>query len=1014
MGKDIARLFGIEKEERGLISILLIQSVFFGIFYGVFNITAHSLFLAKFDEILMARAYILSGLAGIALTWLYTRFQSRMRFTNFVLLNFVFVMLLTLALWFFLVVSGSNWVIFAIFILMGPLNLLALLGFYGTTGRLFTLRQGRRLFGLVDTGIVVGVIISSFSIPALLSMSVSTSGILLISAVSILAALIIQSVIGSRYEQLRVLSASQEKSRASLAIFRNDSYIRSMGLFIAFSVIVAFFIQYSFMAVTRERYPLEEDLASFLGMFEGTMMVFTLLIKTFIFSYLIKNHGLKITLAVGPVLIGIFVVVAVVIGSTMGYLPESGGFLVFFLILALGRLFSKAMKDSLETPAFKVLYQTISERLRYSVQSAIDGTINEFAALASGIILSILGALSFIRLIHFSWVLLALILAWVYTAVKLYSQYRNSVRKSIDTLEGKEDIEEENIYEETIAGTLIEITNNYYSYLDGESVAAKLETNPVLLESFLRIAGEKHSIDLLPLIRRLKNSKLPADVTTRIKELEESLTSEIPVPYQNISEGIIKAESRDKFVQSLFASGNELMITDLVKMIRDKDPVVRREAIYIAGKQEAAELIPDLCDCLSVSRVEKAAYSVLRSFGKKAFDTMTSHYYRAVGNTGVRQLIIRLFAETESEQANPFLFERLWAAQRDLRMEALNGLVKCSFVPDEDQKNKIIQEIHEVIGLLTWNIAASVALREKNDRLLLDSLNNESEWWMDFLFALLELIYDSRSFEKIKSNLESATVESVNLALEMIDIVVEEAVKPRLTALLDVSGDEEKLKNLFQFYPGEIPEYESLVIDLVNTDYNRIGVWTKACALKSLNSIENIENPDFLVALLFSPFLILREEAFRILNARFNKVLEYCRKRIPSQYMEHMALMLEGKLSAKDEIFTKAGFLAELLPGIPMDDLADLARDLKYTLGITASEDINNSFIAWNADDASVDPVIRWNLAGMDSGYQGGEHSRNEMFTLSIETLITKIFFKPTLSESIIKYLETYITKNAI
>jgi hypothetical protein len=104
----------------------------------------------------------------------------------------------------------------------------------------------------------------------------------------------------------------------------------------------------------------------------------------------------------------------------------------------------------------------------------------------------------------------------------------------------------------------------------------------------------------------------------------------------------------------------------------------------------------------------------------------------------------------------------------------------------------------------------------------------------------------------------------------------------------------------------------------------------------------------------------------------------------------------------------------ELLPGIPMDDLADLAPDLKYTSGIPASEDINNSFIAWNADDASVDPLIRWNLAGMDSGYQGGEHSWSEMFTLSIETLITKIFFKPTLSESIIKYLETYITKNAI
>ena len=164
-------------------------------------------------------------------------------------------------------IASSDWVIFAIFIMMGPLNLLALLSFYGTTGRLFTLRQGRRLFGFVDTGIVIGVIISSFSIPALLSLNVSTSNILLFSAISIFAALLVQIIIGKRYSQVRVKTEAKKESRASLKLFREDRYIMSMGLFIALSVVVAFFIQYSFMAVTRARYPLEHDLASFLGSF---------------------------------------------------------------------------------------------------------------------------------------------------------------------------------------------------------------------------------------------------------------------------------------------------------------------------------------------------------------------------------------------------------------------------------------------------------------------------------------------------------------------------------------------------------------------------------------------------------------------------------------------------------------------------------------------------------------------------------------------------------------------------
>ena len=52
-----------------------------------------------------------------------------------------------------------------------------------------------------------------------------------------------------------------------------------MGIFIALSVVTAFFVQYSFMAVTREQYPAEEDMARFLGIFTGSMMIFTLLIK---------------------------------------------------------------------------------------------------------------------------------------------------------------------------------------------------------------------------------------------------------------------------------------------------------------------------------------------------------------------------------------------------------------------------------------------------------------------------------------------------------------------------------------------------------------------------------------------------------------------------------------------------------------------------------------------------------------------------------------------------------------
>jgi ATP:ADP antiporter, AAA family len=72
MMSRVLKLMGIVPGEESLISLLLTQSVFLGIFLGAYDISAHSFFLAIFDEKMMARGYILSGMAGIILTSIYT------------------------------------------------------------------------------------------------------------------------------------------------------------------------------------------------------------------------------------------------------------------------------------------------------------------------------------------------------------------------------------------------------------------------------------------------------------------------------------------------------------------------------------------------------------------------------------------------------------------------------------------------------------------------------------------------------------------------------------------------------------------------------------------------------------------------------------------------------------------------------------------------------------------------------------------------------------------------------
>src|SRR5450759_5156358 len=162
-------LLGIESGEKSMVSMLLTQSIFLGIFFGSFDVTAHSLLLSVFDEKMLARGYVFSGITGIILIYLYSWLQTKMQFRNFSIINLSVVTTLTFFLWLALILFPSKWMIFILFITLGPLNLLPILGFFETADRLFPISQRKkRISRFVDAGIIIGIIIISSSIPVLL------------------------------------------------------------------------------------------------------------------------------------------------------------------------------------------------------------------------------------------------------------------------------------------------------------------------------------------------------------------------------------------------------------------------------------------------------------------------------------------------------------------------------------------------------------------------------------------------------------------------------------------------------------------------------------------------------------------------------------------------------------------------------------------------------------------------------------------------------------------------------
>lgn len=954
MRDRIFALLGIEPGEESMVTILLTQSVFLGIFFGAFDISAHSLFLSVFDEKMMARAYVLSGLAGIVLTSLYTWLQTKISFKNFSTANLAVVSALTLLLWAGLLISSSSWIVFLVFIMLGPLNILAALGFWGTAGRLFTLRQGKRLFGLVDSGLIAGIILSCYTIPVVLALNFASHNILAISALAVIVATLIQFLTGRKFSlgtEEKKAESSQGK-RSVFSVLKNNRYITVMAVFVALSVMTAFFVMYSFMAVTRQQYPSEEDMARFLGIFTGSMMIFTLLVKILAFSYLIRNYGLRITLIISPILISVLAAVAIIIGLSMGYTPAASGFLIFFLVLALGRLFSKSLKDSIESPSFKVIYQTLDEKIRFEVQSAMDGTVNEIAALTSGLILAAMGMLSFIKLIHFSVALLIILLAWIAIAFYLYSEYRKSIQRALETISPETEklplnsvISVKNKYSAELA-----FRRDYFSLVSGDTKPLESHNNKWYYDNLISHAAETGDVNFIPALKTISgNASLEAALRGRSEEL-------IRIMEQSSSS---KAYAK-KCARKMLSDTRVPQTAEILRLLRDNSPESKRFALYMIGKFRLSDMLTEVCNCLGDPSLAIDAEAVLVSFGAEAVRELQRYFMAVSGNVSTSTSALRIISKISGPESASLLFSRLWSQSRRLREIAVKGLINNDFKPTTEELDRLHQLISDIAGLMTRYIAARVCLKKNNDTYLLGVLDIEISRWKKFLFDLLSLAYDKSSISKIRENLEKDTVESGNFALEMIDLVIDESIKPKIIALLDTLPDEDRVKNLWHFYPGEIPSYNKLLDDIINRDYNQLGIWTKACTLRSIKAIPDNIIGESVSALIFSPETILQEEAARLLAQSGNMYYESIQSRIPVSVRKKTELIITGGYENENFIFEKVVFLSGIITRVPGEELLTLAENIIYTKDFQTDATCSLDCIVWNLKDEAKKAYISY------------------------------------------------------
>ena len=867
-------LLNIRQNERLPVLLFIIQSTFLGAFFGTITVGAETLFLNQFDPSMISKAYLVSGAAGIILTSIYSRFQSRIHFSKLAFANLSVVLLITLFLRVGYFYTESKWLTFFLLVMMGPLTIVSIVGFWGSVSRIFDLRQGKRLFGMIDGGTVLGIILSSVAIPVIIERGFQTINLLFLSAASAFGALAFQVIINFMYpKQLKRKPEQANRKEGGFVETIKIPYVRTMSAFVILSMLVAFFVQYLFLAVADERFVNSEELAKFFGMLMGTLTFVSILIKTFVYGPIMKNYGLKISLLLSPVIMGLVTISAAVVGSLFGYTSEAASFTFFFLLISLGKLFQKALKDSFEAPALKMLYQSLNPAIRYEVQARVDGTINEIAALLSGFVLTVFSLLTFFKLIHYTFVLGGLVFLWGIVTFRLYSGYRRTLQETLDNSSKLFDKKENR--EHFIASDME--VSNYYQLLQTSrpwdlvpELKRKILDCPedemiIVIEKIDYLGDVSFSKELEKCQKGQKNDLLFKRTERLLVKLNEirmrcndytyvNSLVESPVVEDRVMAGSLIFNSKEKEIKKLLGF-----------LFRDLVPQVKIKAIWAARGIKQKEIINFLIDFIFHQKYAPYAHMALIGSGETGMEMLEQAYLRSQITDKDKERILRIIPLTNSELAYDSLINKF---SQNLRLNKLilQGLLHIDREPSEKQKMVLHQKVIDQAGVCAWNLNALFACpSEKQFPFLKTALEREYHKSIDELFLYLKVIYDAHSIEAVKENIEAGTGESISFAIELLDTFVDEDLKPYFFPLLEDLSEINKLHAVENYFPLRSFDQLSLLNAIINRDVRLISRQTKFYALNAYSHLEKIEVQTDLVAQLFNNDRIMKQLASQIL-----------------------------------------------------------------------------------------------------------------------------------------------------
>ncbi|CAN5338357.1 hypothetical protein BH09BAC3_BH09BAC3_37520 [soil metagenome] len=980
MFKSLLAYLNVRPEERLQVTLMLGAGFFMGIFFATYSVVAESLFLSTLGGELN-KAILVSGFLGIMATLLFSFCQNHIKFSN--LTTFTILMVVAVTAFFYI---GYHYgpedykhpIIFIMFCMTGPIAAILLLSYWGIFGRLFNFKQSKRIIGWIDTGQLIAIIIANFLIPITQPFFPQTDNYLIVCCLSIIVSAVHFIVISLKFPLIKNNPKEFDdnvRDEASMVKVLTDPYTKLLSFFLIISMITLIFAQFTFQELIKVQYPAQRELTNFLAFFNLTIYGLSFLMQTFVNDKIVTNYGIRTALMLLPVVVGVFALSASFTGLVFGFTPETAPntFIYFFLFIALTRLFSNMIRDSLENPMFKLLFIPLDSRYRFGIQSKVEGVVNESGRFIAGALIFGFALIPFFKIIWMPIILSGLVALYFLVIKKLYAGYKTKIRSKLETVQSpldKLEIGYKQITEKLEGRLEVDKPSRaVFAYRLLEKI------NPTNMGVWInRLIRNDHQ-ETRDYAQRKMNEMKGLSVSDKyvirfdsnksdVSEKNLLTKSELDLVI-NSGGDITKARllrltrspiagDRQYAAELLLHTSADDNTSFLIELLHDSDSKVRNTAIKTSIKKNSPEVILSLIDNLTDPGFSNQAMNALVLIGGKALNQLDSSYYKTAQSSQTLIRIVQIIGRIGGTRAKDLLWNKIDYPDKVVVSKVLLAMGEAGFKAGISQISRIKYAIENDIGDISWNLSAIGEIgNEGFANELKQAVRAEMSNDIDHVYMLMAMLYDTRSIQLVKENIESGTVEGTAFAIELLDVFLSEQLKQRVIPVLDELSDPERVKRLEVFYP-RIELDEKLVLKfLINRDFTQTNRWTKACVLRQIGLFKISEFTLDLIAQLFNPDRLIREMAAWALYEIDPELYESNIQRLGFDLAKEIdeAIKSEERLMVFDKImFLSSMEIFKGISGLALSFLADISEEevLKENESIALDERLNNNFYTVN------------------------------------------------------------------